>query len=113
MKKKILISILAITMLLLCTGCGNNKSEKINTSEKIGGIFADTFKNYTVLEQRDNREYLVYDNDTCVLYILTLQHTGSLNYNYSLCPYYVMNENNEPVVGVYNGDEMWEEYKTN
>ena len=107
MKKKIIIGVLVMTMFLSFTGCGNNTSE--STGEKVGNISVDTFKNYTVLEQRDNREYLVYDNDTCVLYILTLQHTGSLNYNYSLCPYYVMNENNEPVVGVYNGDIPWEE----
>lgn len=108
MKKKIIIGVLIMAMFLSFTGCGNNASE--STSEKVGNISVDTFENYTVLEQRDDKEYLVYDNDTYVLYILTFQYTGSLNYNYSLCPYYVMDGNNEPVVGVYNGDETWEEY---
>lgn len=98
--KKLIIGILIASSLLV--GCGEGVICDYSIGDKID-------ENYTVLDKRSSDQYLVYDNDTMILYLANLENNGAHGtiINYSLCPYYVMNENDEPVVGVYNGDEEW------
>ena len=101
MKRKFVLAVLLTAMALSFVGCGSLKEDVKDGTSK--------FEGYTILEKRTSEQYLVYDNDTMIMYLLNKTYSSTTT-PYSLCPYYVMNENNEPVVGVYNGDEMWEEY---
>lgn len=101
MKKKIILGALILAMLLVFVGCGTKDTKVKGNTNKFDG--------YTILEDKNEsfslKEYLVYDNDTYIMYTFCETYGGV----YVKCPYYVMNENNEPIIGVYNGDEEWEE----
>lgn len=100
MKKKIILGMLILIMLFILVGCGEIKADKGNTTK---------FEGYTVLDRMGTSfcldEYLVYDNDTHIMYTFCRTYNGW----FVKCPYYVMNGDNEPVIGVYNGDEEWSE----
>ena len=96
MKKYLLI--LAVCVMVCFCGCGNPTPEE--KAEK------HISKQFVLLETFDYDSGLCYDKDTMIIYVYSCNHTS---YEYdvvSYTPYYVMNNDNEPVIAVYNGDEI-------
>ena len=96
--KKFLLILTVCIMVCLC-GCSEVEVTNAETNGEISPQFI-------VLEEYNSASGLCYDKDTKVIYLYSL--TGSFNAYacYSYTPYYVMDTNNEPVIAVYNGDEV-------
>ena len=84
-KKKILVTLLLITICFCLVGCG---TKVYKDGEKI------IYNKFVALKKFDG-VYIVYDNDTYIMYYIADQAMTS-----GISPYYVMGENG-PEIGVY------------
>lgn len=101
MKKKIVALLISIGIVCSLTGCGDTiaitDEDGVVTEHNLYGRFIE-------LEQIDymdafginHYQIICYDKDTKVMYIM-----DSHSYGISLSPFYIINEENEPVIGVY------------
>lgn len=85
MKKKILVTLLLIMICFCLVGCG---TKVYKDKEKI------IYDKFIALKKFDGM-YLVYDNDTYIMYYVGISAAVS-----GISPYYVMGENG-PEIGVY------------
>ncbi len=91
--KKILSVILLFVCILTFAGCGNEKTD--------GKIQKKLSSQMILLEQYDYHTGLCYDKDTKIIYMYDTDYTYYGNYVTSYSVYYVMDTNNNPIVGVY------------
>lgn len=85
MKKKFLIILILIVICFCLVGCGN---KVYKDGEKI------IYENFIAIKRIDTI-YIVYDNDTHIMYYVGVSASTS-----GTSPYYVMGENG-PEIGVY------------
>lgn len=89
--KKIYLGLI-LTLLCLFTFSGCSKTDEEMQSRLSSQM--------VLLEQYDGNTGLCYDKDTKIIYLYSRSYTSYTNfYNYSV--YYVMDTNNNPIVGVY------------
>ena len=100
MKKKICVLLCGLALILGIVGCGKTVVDETGVAhEAFGRFVVISEENYWDNDGNAHSQYITYDKDTKIMYIVD---TGI--YKFSITPFYVMNENNEPVIGVYNGD---------
>ena len=102
MKKNLIIFSL-ILMLCAClfSGCSNTINERKETHEiRILNLSSQMIW----LEKFDNKSGLCYDKDTKIIYMYSSNPTRDYSNTVSYSPYYVMDINNNPTIGTYNGD---------
>lgn len=87
MKKVYLGLILTLLCLFAFSGCRKTDEE----------MQSSLSSQMVLLEQYDDDSGLCYDKDTKIIYLYSRSYTSF--YNYSV--YYVMDVNNNPIVGVY------------
>lgn len=86
--------------LIVATCCISGCRTEVNDSQA-----GDHFGNYVIISETHYTdpvgnspcEYLVYDQRTKVMYTYT-----RTIYGLNICPYYVINDVGEPVVGIFN-----------
>lgn len=94
MKKINTILLLAVIMVSILAGCGKLEENTVNTrSEHIEDNGFTVIEHFGETTKYDY--YIVYDNDTKVVYFLSLTNGG-----YTLCPRY--DENGE--IMIYEGE---------
>lgn len=99
MKKNLIIfSLMLVLCVCLFSGCGD---VELGGNLDTFGVIADQF---IKLEEWNSVSGLCYDKDTKIIYVYSV--SGSFNgfATYSYSPYYVMDTNNNPTIGIYNGD---------
>lgn len=98
MKKLTSILILTVLCVFLFSGCSLVLDSNIDTNGEIAEQFIE-------LEKWSSASGLCYDKDTKIIYVYSM--SGSFNglATYSYSPYYVMDTNNNPIIGMYNGDK--------
>lgn len=102
MKKKIVTLLCSLIIMFSLTGC-----EKNTAAIDSNGIAHPTFGRFITLNEESyndlhgnwHQQFIAYDKDTKIMYIIEIGH-----HRFSISPFYVMNNENEPVIGVYNGD---------
>ena len=87
MKKIYLGLMLTLLCLFIFSGCSRTEEEVQNNLSS----------QMVLLEQYDGNSGLCYDKDTKIIYLYNRSY--SCYYSYSV--YYVMDANNNPIVGVY------------
>lgn len=107
MKKKIYALLCGLCIVFSLTACGN----KVVIVDEKGTVIqeCDLYGRFIEIEEIDyydeignyHRQSICYDKDTKIMYII--DNRGGLS------PFYVMNTENEPVIGVYT--EAMEELK--
>ena len=97
MKKNLIIFSLVL-MLCVClfSGC-----VKLNSNLDTNGLIAEQF---VKLEEWSSASGLCYDKDTKIIYVYSMSGSFNSLATYSYSPYYVMDTNNNPTIGIYNGD---------
>lgn len=101
MKKKIVALLISIGIVCNLTGCGETiaitNEDGVVTEYNLYGRFVelDRVEYYDTL---GNHHYqsICYDKDTKIMYVI-----DNRSYGVSISPFYVMNTENEPVIGVY------------
>ena len=100
MRKKICILLCGLTM-VFSTGCEVIvHNDELETEEvSYGRLITITEEFY--YDDFGNRhwQYITYDKDTKIMYLIDQK-----NYGISVSPYYILNSNNEPVIGIYNSE---------
>lgn len=102
MKRKIYSLLCGLIIVFSLTGCRKN-----TVAIDSNGIKHPTFGRFITLSEEEyhdlhgnwHQQFIAYDKDTKIMYIIDIG-----NYKLSISPFYVMNNENEPVIGVYNGD---------
>ena len=100
MKKKICILLCSLTLAL--SGCchGETVIDKNGIEHpKMGKFISLSEEKYRDCYGYCHLQMIVYDKDTKIMYVIE-----SLGDGFGISPYYVMNSNNEPIIGVYNDD---------
>ena len=100
MKKKIVALLSAIGIMLSLTACGDTVMANVDgvmTECNLYGRFIE-LDQIDYYDTHGNRHYqsICYDKDTKIMYII-----DNRAYGVSISPFYVMNTENEPVIGVY------------
>ena len=100
MKKKMCALLCGLILILGVAGCGKTVVNEAGVEcEAFGRFVIISEENYWDNSGNSHSQYITYDKDTKIMYIIDTR----LN-SFSITPFYVMNEDNEPVIGVYNGD---------
>lgn len=100
MKKKICILLIGMFLMFSAFGCGKTVVDENGIEHPIFGRFITLNKEkYTSYDGSIRNQFIVYDKDTKIMYII-----DNCRHGFSISPFYVMNSENEPVIGVYNGD---------
>lgn len=102
MKKNLIIfSLILVLCACLFSGCSNTINEGKETHEiRILNLSSQMIW----LEKFDNKSGLCYDKDTKIIYMYSSNPTYTYPNTVSYSPYYVMDTNNNPTIGIYNGD---------
>lgn len=100
MKKKIYVLLVGVFLMFSAFGCGKTAIDENGIEHPVFGRFI-TLSEEKYCDNAGNYhcQYIAYDKDTKIMYII-----DSRSYGISISPFYVMNSENEPVIGVYNGD---------
>ena len=102
MKRKIYSLLCGLIIVFNLTGCRKN-----TVAIDSNGIEHPTFGRFITLSDEKyydlygywHQQFIAYDKDTKIMYIIENNQN-----KFSISPFYVMNNENEPVIGVYNGD---------
>ena len=102
MKKKIVTLLCSLIIMFNLTGCSKN-----TVAIDSNGIEHPTFGRFITLSEEGyydlnetwHQQFIAYDKDTKIMYIIENNQN-----KFSISPFYVMNNENEPVIGVFNGD---------
>ena len=90
--KKILAILFTMGMCFSLCACNSNSADtKINSQ-------------FIQLQEWDSATGLCYDKDTKIIYIYSSNENYWAEKRYSYSPYYIIDTNNEPAIGVYNED---------
>lgn len=73
MKKKILVTVLCLTCLIVLTACSENNKECSENNKKTSTIFSSEYVNLEIIEDTKDGKVLM-DKDTGVLYLLYINH---------------------------------------
>lgn len=100
MKRKLYALFIGLLMMCSIVGCGETAIDANGIEHPLFGRFI-TLNEEEYYDKAGNyhRQYIAYDKDTKIMYII-----DNPGYGISISPFYVMNSENEPVIGVYNGD---------
>lgn len=91
--KKIIIALLMVSMLLMLSSCDEIVIDENGVERQVLGRFIEVEHfNY-----KGSSQYLTYDKDTKIMYIIEHTTTGD-----AISPYYVLDENSNAVIGIYN-----------
>ena len=90
-------------MILLSWLAFDNTENEKTTEPELYGVVDHEFVEIVAWDEKDLTG-IAYDSDTKIIYMFTTVDGARL-----YTPYYVMNEDNEPVIGVY--DDTKEEYE--
>lgn len=100
MKKKICVLLIGVFLMFSAFGCGKTAIDENGIEHPVFGRFITlNEEEYYDKSGKHHLQYIAYDKDTKIMYII-----DSRSYGISISPFYVMNSENEPVIGVYNGD---------
>ena len=93
--KKIIIFILICALSIIICGCQRKTTVYPDGAES---VFGEPFVKIKQIAGNIDKEQLcfVYDSNTKVVYL----HTRS-GHHATMCPYYVVDENNKPTVAIY------------
>ena len=98
MKKK--ICILFVGVFLIFSGCGKTSIDENGIEHPVFGRFITlSEEEYDDAAGYCHYQYIAYDKDTKIMYMIDM-----FSHGISISPFYVMNSEHEPVIGVYNGD---------
>jgi hypothetical protein len=103
MKRKLCALFCGLTMILAMVGCSTTTTivdENYIERQAYGRFVVLSEQEYRTSRSFPHRQYITYDKDTKIMYII--DERGS--YGFTITPFYVMDMNDEPVIGVYNGD---------
>lgn len=91
MKRKIVALLTALSLTFALTGCGNEAGEEV---PKIGNFIE-------ISHVRDGTDFfrIVYDEDTRLVYYYVESGYGG-----ALCPYWIIDENGNQKIRVYEGE---------
>lgn len=100
MKRKICAVLCGLVILSNLTGCGETTIDANGIEHSVFGRFI-TINETKYYDSSGNShiQYIAYDKDTKIMYIIEHRMKST-----TISPFYVMNSENEPVIGVYNGD---------
>lgn len=100
MKRKLCALFCGLLMMCSIVGCGKTAIDANGIEHPVFGRFI-TLNEEEYYDNTGNHhyQYIAYDKDTKIMYII-----DSRSYGISISPFYVMNSENEPVIGIYNGD---------
>lgn len=95
--KKIIIFILICALTIVLCGCHHyvTKTYPEGVESKFGEYFIK-IKEITSGNINDENVYFIYDKNTKIIYLYTCG-----GYHATMCPYYIINENNEPTIAIY------------